>query len=157
MLGFFLASWGMYRGSYFLLKDYTYTIHKNVIEKIWEERTLLRKQFLEDEDIEPLFSLKEILEKYYSSKKATKTKPSQVLISKIIMGVSGLVPAYDRNVVKALNKRNLYQTFNEKSYKQLHELYKQNKKEFATLTAKKYKQYPPMKFLDILLWEGGKK
>lgn len=73
------------------------------------------------------------------------------------MGVSGLVPAYDRNVVKALNKRNLYQTFNEKSYKQLHELYKQNKKEFATLTAKKYKQYPPMKFLDILLWEGGKK
>ena len=72
MLGFFLASWGMYRGSYFLLKDYTYTIHKNVIEKIWEERTLLRKQFLEDEDIEPLFSLKEILEKYYSSKKPLK-------------------------------------------------------------------------------------
>ncbi|MBQ9791589.1 MAG: hypothetical protein IJW28_03280, partial [Clostridia bacterium] len=30
-LGFYLASWGMYRGSSFLLQSYDYTIHKEAV------------------------------------------------------------------------------------------------------------------------------
>jgi hypothetical protein len=36
-LGFYLASWGMYRGSSFLLQ-HTYTVHKGVIEQLASRR-----------------------------------------------------------------------------------------------------------------------
>lgn len=166
MLGFFLASWGMYRGSSFLLKDYTYTVHKETVNTLLKHSPLLTKKLLTEDEIERLWNLCEELKGIYGKLKDESSqaesdnnrKVSQILITKIIMGVSGLLPAYDRYVVKALKERGLYQTFNKTSCEQLLELYKRNQEDITKLQKdKKYKTYPPMKILDIYLWEEGRK
>lgn len=164
ILGFFLASWGMLRNSFLL--NCTYTIHERAIDILLKHKPLLTKKIIEKENIEKFFKLKNELEDYYSgckkkydkNKEKNNEKITQVLISKIIMGVSGLVPAYDRYVVRALKERGICQTFNETSYADLLNLYQENKEQIQALQKEeKYKLYPPMKILDIYLWEEGRK
>lgn len=159
MLAFYLASWGMYRGSSFLLKEYTYTIHKKAIDILFSHRDILNQETIKNPNI--LFDtiISELTEYYLSKKLQVSSKQvnniSQTLISKIIMGTTGLMPAYDRNVKKELKRRNLSQSFSKKGYQDLLKLYEKNQTEINKLS-KKYK-YPPMKILDMYLWEKGSK
>ena len=169
ILGFFLASWGMLRNSFLL--NCTYTVHQKAIDILLEHKLLLTKKIIDNEYIEQFFGSKEndglkqklekhyiVFKKRYQDPKTKNERITQVLVSKIIMGISGLVPAYDRYVVTGLRANGFCQTFNETSYKQLLDLYKKNKKQIKDLqTAKNYKKYPPMKILDIYLWEEGRK
>lgn len=159
LLGFYLASWGMLRNSFLL--DYTYTIHLKPIEIILDEKykRLFKIKLAEEEDIELLFELVGKLKNYYeeawkNSSKKGKTAHLDILVSKIILATLGLTPAYDTYVKKTLAKLNISQQFNENSYKQLLEFYKENKK-FIDGFSNTY-NYPPMKIIDIIFWEKGK-
>ena len=162
MLAFYLASWGMYRGSSFLLQ-YTHTIHQKPLEIIFDQKyqKLRRKRILSQDEIPLLFALVEELKKYYFEKNkkvhASLRDSSQVsdtLISKILMGVLGNIPAYDRYVKAGLRKLNMSQTMSEKGYLQLLDFYNKNQAEIDNL-AYKYPEYPPMKLIDMHLWQLG--
>ena len=162
MLAFYLASWGMYRGSSFLLQ-YTHTIHKKPLEIIFDPKyqKLRHKRILSQDEIPLLFTLVEELKKYYFEKNkkvhsslADSSQVSDTLISKVLMGVLGNIPAYDRYVKAGLKKLNLSQTMSEKGYLQLLNFYNRNQAEIDNL-AHKYPEYPPMKLIDMYFWQLG--
>lgn len=108
-LGFYLASWGMYRGSSGLLQK-DYTVHQKAVEIIQKEKykpihfTKTNKFSLDNKKsvIELISALKEELRGYYSEIKYLKgEEPKKItatdtLITKIMLGTLGCVPAYDR-------------------------------------------------------------
>lgn len=111
MLGFYLASWGMYRDSSFLLQR-DYKIHIPVVEEILrsEYDSLLGIECIRlqnREEQETLLKLCSFLTEYYDGiRKKVKTddlknKLSDTLITKVLMGTLGCVPAYDRFLWKA--------------------------------------------------------
>ena len=162
MLAFYLASWGMYRGSSFLLQ-YTYTIHIPALKIIFSTKYLKLQKALptEDKDISLLFTLIKELKVYYFCKQrhirpniTSFKEVSDTLISKIIMGVLGNMPAYDRFVKSGLKKSHLSQKMSPESYKQLLLFYRQNKNEINSLY-KEHCIYPPMKILDMYFWSLG--
>ena len=115
-LGFYLASWGMYRGSSFLLQK-DYKIHKTAVcEVLKSEYDVLRGielQCFNDEKIDILFGLIGRLNTIYQNiKKSVETKnndrdTTDTLITKILLGTLGCIPAYDRFFI---NGRNLCTT-----------------------------------------------
>ncbi len=97
-LGFYLASWGMYRGSSFLLR-YAYTAHRPVVDLLAEPRflPLWGREFgagEHDAELQPL-----VLEAVAGVRRAyaplaTRTgKPTETLITKVLLGTLGCLPA----------------------------------------------------------------
>lgn len=129
-LGFYLASWGMYRGSSFL-KALDYRIHYPAVKMMLEDqyRELFTLAPLADKDHywELLFredpqshendGIYRRLYKYYGKsraawaawkKKNDKANPkdeitTDTLITKILMGVYACIPAYDINFKKGIS------------------------------------------------------
>lgn len=120
-LAVYLSSWGMYRGSSFLLNS-DYKIHIKPIETILKYKDLAINDNLFDEPTikDRLFGDRGIyneLELYYKSAKESLGKtnvkneiPSDTLISKILLGVYGCIPAYDQNFKKGISCWNGQQT-----------------------------------------------
>lgn len=122
-LGFYLASWGMMRGSSFLLEK-SVRHYKNLIiaisemnPKLWE----IDVNNYSDENIQLLLNCKtdivEALGRNYN--------PSDTLISKIMLGVFANVPAFDQYFGKSMH---MY-TFNERSLRKIKDFYEDNKLE----------------------------
>lgn len=156
----YLASWGMYRGSSALLRDYNYMIHKDLIKILLCEEN--RKLFILDviENTEEFLSLidkvyNEIKEYYLKleNNEGNKMNPSRTLITKILLGVYGCIPAYDRNVISSLKKAGIkYSDFGS-----LITAIKNNDGflEQCQKCLKKYPKYTFMKIVDIYLWKIG--
>ncbi len=111
-LGFFLASWGMLRGSSFLLqKDYKFYIPivKILIDpkydRLWDFDFSGKAK---KQNIDILFDLKEKLEeKIKKNNKADgddKEHRMDLIITKIIMATMGCVPSYDKYFKSGLKK-----------------------------------------------------
>ena len=110
----YLASWGMLRGSSFLLqKDYLF--HNDIVKEILDEKydSLLEVNplSLDSTKLDLLFSLKStIKELYFKNTKIYKGQPNggksatDTLITKIILGTLGCVPAYDRYFIDGLKE-----------------------------------------------------
>lgn len=169
-LAFYLASWGMYRGSSFLLQK-DYRIHKPVV------RLLLNPQYdclfslncceLEKEEIqEKLEKLQSAIKNEYAKiRKAVKENEvqhevSNTLITKILMGTLGCVPAYDRFFIDGVKELNVttgnYSIKN--SLLPLATFYKNNYDALENLRKelKVYDMpYPQMKLLDMGFWKIG--
>lgn len=133
-LGFYLASWGMMRGSSFLLEK-SVRNYKNLISaiskmnpKLWE----IDVDGYNEETIELLLDCKNKIVNVLG----TENKPSDILITKIMLGVFSNTPAYDQFFKKFLKNNNKYQTFNKKSLLQLKEFYKNNKDIFDNFRKK---------------------
>lgn len=144
-LAFYLASWGMYRGSSNLLwKDYK--IHENLIKQLCSKCGYLWNANVEWEQVK---EAKHIIIDYYKRYDITAT---DTLITKILMGIFGCVPAYDNFLKIALKNYGIPQTFNEDSFNQLKDLAKTIK------INPEFKQYPPMRLIDAYFWwlGGGK-
>lgn len=128
-LGFYLASWGMMRGSSFLLEKSSRHLAPLVREIskmgkiIWE----IDVDNYNNENIEVLLECKNKIIKALGEKN---TKTWDTLVTKIMLGVFANVPAYDTFFKKFLQKNKYCQTFNRKSLEQLKEFYGDNKKEF---------------------------
>lgn len=166
-LAFYLASWGMYRGSSFLLQK-DYKVHKEAVLEIQKEKyNILRSatpdQLVTDECQNCLDELQIKLSEIYLSIKKTvtdsKTSITDTLITKILMGVYGCVPAYDRYVKYTLKEYNIGNpSFCPSRLKELNEFYLKWKSVIDEENAKINSNgidYPCMKILDILFWQIG--
>lgn len=167
-LGFYLASWGMMRGSTELL-DKDYKIHIPAVRVILEHYCLFGKDLLNNTSetlLDELFSLeKKLKESYVTGKEGGLKTVSDTLVTKIIMGTLGIVPAYDTQVKNSLSKYRIStRQFNKSSVTQIckyfsDETKKKIKTEIENYTKemkKKCPYYTNMKTIDALLWLLGK-
>lgn len=96
-LGFYLASWGMYRGSAFLLSKSAKVLEPIIIEvananpSIWD----IDANLYTIENIEQLLEFKQVVINAFRP-----NRPSDILITKIMLGIFGNVPAFDTNFKK---------------------------------------------------------
>lgn len=124
-LAFYLASWGMYRGSSFLLQK-DYKVHRNVIKMILDERyeslwsVGVHELMEHPKEIELIVEVgKKIMDVYsntYQTEKeiycengknitiSRKNHASDTLITKILLGTFGCVPAYDQAFTSSIKK-----------------------------------------------------
>ena len=174
-LAFYLASWGMYRGSSFLLQR-DYKIHIPVIEILkkysQEFRSLPFEQLYSCELIDNLYNeLNSYLSELKQSVYVTHTNKSNniisdTLITKIIMGTIGCVPAYDRYFKEGINIYGHSLNIDKKAYSkesinQLVKFYLANKDKFEELRQGLKVDniseliYPPMKIIDMGFWQLG--
>src|SRR3989344_9441282 len=138
-LGFYLASWGMYRGSTFLLQK-SVKIFEPLIKYIAAECDVWDIDVNEytDDNIKKLIRCGErIVEEL---KIREKQKNIDTLVTKIMLGVFGNVPAFDRNFRLGSNLG----TFNEHSLKQIEEFYKNN----SVVISGKAKEIKTLKYID---------
>ena len=105
-LAFYLASWGMYRGSSFLLQK-DYKVLSPIVEEILKPEYdclfgLACADLRESEVQDSLEKLHKYIAKHFRpirnevAGRAVAFSVSPVLITKILMGTLGCVPAYDR-------------------------------------------------------------
>lgn len=169
-LSFYLASWGMYRGSSYLLQK-DYLIHEKLIKEIILNEKYKRLQawnFIDnnEQNIKILFELNKKIKEYYK-KEITKVngekkevKVSDILSTKIILGTFGCVPAYDRFFISGLKSKNktLGLTFNQKNFANLIKIYEANRENIDRFSCEHsfYKHnYPIMKIIDMYFWQLG--
>ena len=182
-LGFYLASWGMYRGSSFLLqRDYKAHIKavKYILEadceKLWEYVPEEKCDGKKSDCNNYLFGKEGLYERIRSSYD-DKTDSfmeydlesggaldiaSDTLVTKILMGTMGCVPAFDRFLKKGISWLKEYH-----GYKNITQSIENDGATFEVLEeiAIKYKDYlkidgnetlyPVMKCLDMFLWQVG--
>jgi len=171
-LSFYLASWGMYRGSSFLL-EFDYKVHRKVVEYLFKpEYEILWKMRIDSDRNQDLSNFYNMLMKlikeikgYYKKKReivkdiSCHSKISDTLVSKVLLGTIGCVPAYDRFFIFGITNMNVStRTLNDKSIKKLIEYYKDNYTQFEKLRNKmstKDLEYSQMKVLDSCFWQFG--
>ena len=167
-LAFYLASWGMYRSSFLLQKDYK--IHKKaVLEMQKEEYNILRtfdiNIFETNEFITALLKLQINLNPIYEEIKKTvksnkKEEITDTLFTKILLGVFGCIPAYDRFLKRVLKDYGIGRsTFdNPMQIKDFITFYRVHKNIFETAQKKISSigvEYPQMRLVDLLFWRVG--
>ncbi|MDR0833087.1 MAG: hypothetical protein LBN93_02720 [Candidatus Symbiothrix sp.] len=169
-LGFFLASFGMYKGKAFLLqRDYKFLIPVvQLILKHKHLRGIIVTPTNKTDFIENLFLLVEGLKSYfrqqYPDMKAVKKNEkdaTDTLITKIILGTLGITPAYDRYFKDGVKRKgqDIPQSFSKSSFAELIQ-YTLDQKENITSIQKEIKQkygveYPIMKIVDMYFWQTG--
>lgn len=191
-LGFYLASWGMYRGSSFLLQR-DYKAHIPAVKAILDLDKNLNQgtkydllwNFVPsekniDDAYELLFGEDGI---YFKVKKSYKKNcndgadetsqngdksadseglASDTLVTKILLGTFGCIPAFDRylkNGIKISNGQGYTKEFatniegkNHDIFKKLCHLYIDN---ISNVNLNSLVEYPPMKKVDMFFWEIG--
>ncbi|MGD9901442.1 MAG: hypothetical protein AB7S44_02765 [Spirochaetales bacterium] len=173
-LAFYLASWGMYRGSSYLLQR-DYKAHKPAIREILNKKYNLlwnynptteniekAKKLLFDKDEGIYWKVKKSYTNYYG----VEDESSDILTTKILMGTFGCIPAFDRYFKKGLStyKKNNGNKIDGYSLTQnienndgvtftalAHLAIKHN----CDLKLDSNNSYPPMKCLDMYFWQIG--
>jgi hypothetical protein len=169
-LAFYLASWGMYRGSSGLLQK-NHLIHEGAVEilfsKAGQSIKCSPKRDITADDIDKIMEVKNTLFAYYKSirfldgkRQERNITPTDTLLSKIMLGSLGCVPAYDRYMVEGLKICGIAENkFNTESLNKIFDFIKYNKNDIETCQAlvmsKTNKYYPVMKIIDMYLWQTG--
>ena len=123
-LGFYLASWGMMRGSSFLLEKSVRNFRELITciskmdSRLWE----IDVDNYNDENISILLDCKQQI----IDSLGEKNNPSDTLITKIMLGVFANVPAFDTYFRKSLKVH----SFNKKSLLKIKDFYEDNKSVF---------------------------
>lgn len=162
----YLASWGMYRGSSFLLRNTDYQVHTPVVKMLCRNEYALLRNTYSPENLDLLFQLRDEMKQYYIEQRKKLEEEwsgeelSDTLITKILLGTLGCTPAYDTYACMALVDLRLVGSFGKNSLKNIYGYYKENRNEFDALRAKASEmdgitEYPPMKVLDLCLWGYG--
>lgn len=169
-LAFYLASWGMYRGSSFLLQK-DYKIHIPIVEEILKPEydcllDLDCSNLINNKNIQDcLENLNKKLKDYYRNIRSSiiendvKQDISSILISKILLGALGCVPAYDRFFMDGVKLEKVTTAnYNLRSLIKLAEFYQQYREQFEEIRKKMVVgnlEYPQMKLLDMCFWQIG--
>jgi hypothetical protein len=160
-LGFYLASWGMYRGSAFLLQR-AYTVHVGVVEKLvspqfselW--RTEVGSKLSDARLAMPILELVEAIRDAYEPFGLA----SDILATKVILGTMGCLPAVDRFFVAGFRKSG-------RSYSRLNYAFVERiiqfccdhgtrlRTEQSQIQASGGVHYPLMKLADMYFWQIG--
>lgn len=168
-LAFYLASWGMYRGSSFLLqKDYKVHIPvvKELLSKEYDALAGIECiEFRKESNQQLLREINSFLGQYYDKIRREvkgqelKNQLSFTLITKILMGTLGCVPAYDRYFIAGIKKQKVTTgNYNLKSIMKLVDFYEKNSVRLEPVREKMEVDgmpYPQMKMLDMGFWQIG--
>ena len=171
-LAMYLASWGMYRGSSFLLRC-NYKVFIDLIKNICKYK--FDPYNLEINDQQQIVECFKEIEKYlkekkreYSKREKTIEEIGTTLITKIMLGMFGITPAFDKYFVLGLAKnkellfiKNWFKKTDkfELAYSKLMDFYKDNKTTITKLsetTVTDGCKIPPMRVIDIYFWKLGK-
>lgn len=169
-LAFYLASWGMYRGSSALLwKDYK--IHELALTVLLEKKynPLWNLKFdarFEDEAIGLILELSRTLkEKYHAQIKTVNGKrrnfqPTEILVTKVLLGTMACTPACDRFFIVGFRRQGWgYSKFGENFLRKVFRFYRENKHALVKTQRQIYShshvRYPMMKLIDMYFWELG--
>ena len=172
-LAFYLASWGIYRGSSFLLQR-DYKIHTPIVTELLKDKydDLANINWIETPDIDTkldlLDSLTEAINGYYAEVRKSvspdvknKDDISNVLLTKILMGTLGCAPAYDRFFIQGIKSLDVSTgNFNRNSLKKLIDFYRENSDGLEEIrnslhVDKSNLIYPQMKLIDMGFWQIG--
>ena len=170
VLGFYLASWGMLRGSSFLLQKSVKHFQK-LIEYYSKLNDDIWKIDIDNYNVQ---SNEKIIEIYTKTKEIIITEDNShlTLITKILLGVFGFIPAYDKYFCKTFSE--LYKgkcgfsVVNDNSLNCLKEFYESNKKKIDNLSNKTFTKdfltgkkttinYPKAKIIDMFGFTNGLK
>ena len=175
-MAFYLASWGMYRGSSVLLwKDYK--THLNVVKKIKTNRDLVSNPSKEidssktdsilklAEDIKNIYGEMYFIRPIRNGEETGKIKPTDTLVTKILLGTLGCVPAYDRFLRDGFDSNKEFKigkTFNKSSLDSIFNFINQpdNLSSIRIVQAhisQDGNYYPLMKIVDMYFWELGRR
>lgn len=166
-LGFYLASWGMMRNSD--LMGYDYKIHIPLVKAILDFSDLRGKNPADFCDEQNGAALLGRLEKLYERVKdhcaqfchAKTYEASGTLMSKIILGTLGIVPAYDKHVSGVLNTYGIATgDFSMESFRKFARYFTTNHTETVGRMTAEMQEICPLytrtKVIDGLLWYVGK-
>jgi hypothetical protein len=159
-LGFYLASWGMYRGSSFLLQ-HAYTAHLSAIDQIVAPQfaALWDQEFGAHEDFELMTIIDSVIDGIKASY-APLGSATDTLVTKVLLGTFGCLPACDRYFIggfKAAGFR--YSQLNSKFVESIHQFCRDNLLELREEQARIRRiggiRYPLMKLVDMFFWQIG--
>ena len=159
----------MYRGSSFLLQR-DYKVHKDAIKVILDNKYnslwgIPINDYKQEYNQELLFDITNKLKEIYNKirlsvkEKMPKNELSDTLVTKILMGTYGCVPAYDRYFISGIrNEKVASGNFNKRSILELVDFYNKYYDDFET--ARKQMavfgmEYPQTKILDSCFWQIG--
>jgi hypothetical protein len=168
-LGFYLASWGMYRGSTGLLqKDYKIHIGAvTIIKKYYKDLRCSQNFEVSQESITRILELKKELYDYYNkfdyqTKRNTfdKKPPTDTLLSKIVLGTVGCSPAFDRYFNDGVKSYKIKSTrFEKKDFDELFKFIDRNRIEIIQFQNELFQKediyYPIFKLVDMFFWNEG--
>lgn len=158
-LAWYLASWGMLRNSFLMQKDYK--IHATVVRLLYQPEWTALWDITPDKLAQEWYAnrimkLCEAITKAYVARGAG--IPTETLLTKILLGTIGCVPAYDRYFKKALSLTGAApQSCNAKSLMALGKLYIDHMAEFEALRrhCSDRIEYPAAKVIDMCFFEYG--
>ncbi len=168
-LAFYLASWGMYRGSSFLLQK-DYKVHTPIVEEILkpEYDCLFGLACADVRKSEIQMKLKTVygnIAEHFGpirdqvAGRAVPSPVSPILITKILMGTLGCVPAYDRFFVDGIKKHKVTtQEYSLESVRKLAKFYEEHNDRLEEARRGMRTEdlvYPQMKLLDMGFWQVG--
>jgi hypothetical protein len=166
-LGFYLASWGMYRGSSFLLQ-HDYTIHSAVVERLvapqfstlWEDD--LRNVGTDPELVAAILKAVDTIREAYQTfaRSAESDGASDTLVTKVVLGTFGCLPACDRFFIDGWKSAgNQYSYLNAKFVNRLISFSRTHisdlRGEQARIEQIGGLRYPIMKLVDMYFWQSG--
>lgn len=161
-LGFYLASWGMLRGSSFLLEK-SIKFYEPLIEKIAAADKRLWKIDVDSYSDDNITLLLEFCHSIAESFER-KVKLTDTLTTKIMLGVFANVPAYDDFFRKGFHVH----SFGKRTLKVVEQFYLENKKEIDAAAAhfstydfysgeKTPRRYPKAKIIDMIGFIEGQR
>lgn len=169
-LGFYLASWGMYRGSAFLLQK-DYRVHRPVVEELCKaEYQGLRAVSLTElqsargaQHIATVMGLVHRIKQCYIELIGHGPRAINVtdtLATKILLGTLGCTPAYDRYFIEGLKHRGLsFSYLNARNFRAMVNYCLSHQSEILEVQQSIFAHcglhYPDMKVIDMYFWMLG--
>ena len=169
-LSFYLASWGMYRGSSFLLwKDYK--LHGYVVRRLlapqydglWalEPASLCQGSTELDLVVQLGDEVRDAYGTHVTQVNGVVKQPqvTDTLVTKVLLGTMACVPASDQFVIEGLRHVDLpYSRLNQRYLVRLAGFYRDNREAFEearSAVSGTGITYPPMKVMDMYFWSIG--
>lgn len=166
-LAFYLASWGMYRGSSFLLQ-YDYTVHLGVIDQLAVPQfaPLWNEEFgsgNDDAGLTPVIfkAINSIREAYRPFAPAAESRQaSDTLVTKVLLGTFGCLPACDTYFIAGFKAaRFRYSYLNGNFVLRVSQFCRDNlpslRDEQTRIERVSGMHYPLMKLVDMHFWQTG--
>jgi len=166
-LGFYLASWGMYRGSSFLPK-FAYTIHRGAIgclaaprfAELWTQATLTDGNRSQRVGLimEAVAALREAYRPFAPREESRQA--SDTLLTKIILGTFGCLPACDRYFIDGFRSEGhkysyLNAQFVERALRFCSDNVSDLQEEQQRIQKDSGIEYPLVKLVDMYFWQIG--
>ena len=166
-LAFYLASWGMYRGSSFLLQK-DYKVHIPVVKIIQEQKYnplhgISAVELCEEHSLDLLNDIAGRIRGCYAKEQPSTdgitNNATDTLVTKILLGTLGCVPAFDRYYKNSVKKNHICKgIFDRNSVRNVAEFYCDNLETFENLRHELSEcgiEYPPMKLMDMCFWQDA--